>query len=40
MNQPAPPELPGTKSPAKEYTLEGLKAPATYIAEDGLVGHQ
>jgi hypothetical protein len=31
INQPKPPELPGTKPPTKEYT---------YVAEDGLVWHQ
>jgi hypothetical protein len=34
-----PPKLPGTKSPTKQY-LVGLMAPAAYVAEDGLVGHQ
>ena len=32
MNQPVTPELPGTKPPTKE----GLMAPTTYLAEDGL----
>jgi hypothetical protein len=36
MNQPVPPELPGTKPPTKEE----LKESAAYVAEDGLVGHQ
>jgi hypothetical protein len=40
MNQPVPPELPETKPPTKEYTLERPMAPAAYVAEDGLVGHQ
>jgi hypothetical protein len=51
MNQPVPPELPGTKPPKEKqnktkqnkthhtYT-EGLVALAAYVAEDGLVGHQ
>ena len=37
MYEPVPPELPGTKPPTKEYTLEGPMAPATYVAEDSLV---
>jgi hypothetical protein len=36
MNQPVPPELPGTKT----TNMEGSMAPAAYVAEDGLVGHQ
>jgi hypothetical protein len=40
MNQPVPPELPGTKPPNKENSLEGPMTPAAYVAEDGLVGHQ
>jgi len=36
INQP---DTPGTKPPTKEYT-ETLMAPATYVAKDGLVGHQ
>jgi hypothetical protein len=35
-----PPEFSGTKLPTKEYTWEGPMAPASYIAEDGLVGPQ
>jgi hypothetical protein len=40
MNEPVTPELPGTKPPTKEYTQRGPMAPATYVAEDGLVGYQ
>jgi hypothetical protein len=40
MNQPVPPELPGTKPPTKEHTWLGLMALASCVAEDGLVGHQ
>jgi hypothetical protein len=41
MNQPAPPELPGTKPPTIGYTWrEGPISPDTYVVEDGLVGHQ
>ena len=40
INTPDPSELPGTKLPTKEYTLEGPVAPAAYVAEDGLVWHQ
>ena len=40
MNQPEPPELPETKPPTKEYTWRGPMAPAEYVAEDGLFGHQ
>ena len=43
MNQPGTPELPGTKPPVKEDhggTHGGTMAPAIYVAEDGLVGHQ
>jgi hypothetical protein len=32
-------ELLGTGPPTKEY-MEGPMALATYVAEDGLVGHQ
>jgi hypothetical protein len=39
MNQPVPPELPGTKQPTRVY-MEGPMTPAAYVAEDGLVGHQ
>ena len=39
MNQPVPPELPGTKPQTKENTM-GLMSLAAYVAEDGLVGHQ
>jgi hypothetical protein len=39
MNQPVPPELPGTKPPTKEY-MEGPMAPAAYVTEDSLVRHQ
>ena len=31
---------PGTGSPTKEYTRRLPMALATYVAEDGLVGHQ
>ena len=40
MNQPVPTEIPGSKAPTKEYIFEGLMAPATYVAGDGLVRHQ
>jgi hypothetical protein len=40
MNQPVPPELPGTKPPIKENTWWDSMAPAAYVAEDGLVGHK
>jgi hypothetical protein len=40
MNQPVPPELPGTEPPIKENTTVGLMALAAYLSEDGLVGHQ
>jgi hypothetical protein len=36
INQPDPPELPGTKPPTKEYTWREPMAPAAYVAEDGL----
>jgi len=39
INQPEPPELPGTKTPAKESTW-GDPWLQPYVAEDGLVGHQ
>ena len=39
MNQPVPPELPGTKVLTKEY-MEGPMSPDAYVAADGLVGHQ
>ena len=34
-----PPDLPGTK-PRTRVHMEGPMAPATYVAEDGLVRHQ
>jgi hypothetical protein len=40
MNEPVPPELPGTKPPTKEYTYGGLMVPAAFVTEDGLVGCQ
>jgi hypothetical protein len=40
MNQPVSPELPGTKFTNQRVHIEGLMAPAAYVAEDGLVGHQ
>jgi hypothetical protein len=41
MNQPVPPELLWTKPPTKEYIhMEESMAPAAYVVEDGLVGHQ
>jgi hypothetical protein len=40
MNQPVTPKLTGTEPPTKRVLKEGLMAPATYLAEDGLVGHQ
>ena len=39
MNHPVLPELPGTKLPTRVH-MEGFKAPAAYVAEDGPVGHQ
>jgi hypothetical protein len=39
MNQSVPPELLGTKPPTRGY-MERPMAPATYVAEDGIVGHQ
>ena len=39
MNHPVPPEFPGTKLPTKELREEPM-APAAYVAEDELVGHQ
>jgi hypothetical protein len=38
MNQPVTPELPGTKTTNQRVQM-GPMAPATYVAEDGLVGH-
>jgi hypothetical protein len=40
MNQPEPSELPWTKTPSQRVHMEGPVAPAAYVAEDGLVGHQ
>jgi hypothetical protein len=40
MDQPVTPEPPGTKAPTKEYTWRDPMAPATYVAKNGLVGHQ
>jgi hypothetical protein len=40
MNQPVPPELPGTKPPTKEYTWWDPMALASYVADNGLVRHQ
>ena len=37
MNQSVPPELPDTK---QSLHMEGTMALTTYVAEDGLVGHQ
>ena len=31
------PELPETKLPTKEYSVEELMAPAAYVAEDALL---
>jgi hypothetical protein len=39
INQQDSPELLGTGPPTKEYK-EGPMAPAAYVTEDGLVGHQ
>jgi hypothetical protein len=39
INQPDAPKIPEIKPPTKEYT-EGPMTPATYVAEDVLVGHQ
>jgi hypothetical protein len=36
INQP---ELPGIKPPSRVH-MEGPMAPAVYVAENGLVGHQ
>jgi hypothetical protein len=38
INQPDPPELPGTKTPTKVH-MEGPMAPAAYAVEDGSVRH-
>ena len=35
-----PAELPGIGPPTKEYTWSDIMAPAAYVGEDGLVGHQ
>ena len=35
-----PSEFLGTGPPTKEYTWRDRMALATYVAEDGLVGHQ
>ena len=40
MKQTVPSELPGTKPPTKEYSMEGPMTPAAYVAEDGRVYHQ
>ena len=40
MNQPVFSELPGTKPPTKEYTWSVPLAPAPFVAQDVLVGHQ
>jgi hypothetical protein len=43
INQPKLPELAGTNPPTKEYIWsvpEVYMAPAAYVGEDGLVGHQ
>jgi hypothetical protein len=37
MNQPVPPELPGTKPPIKEYTWRYSRLQPHTVAEDGLV---
>jgi hypothetical protein len=34
------PELPGTKPPTKEYTLQGPMTPAIYVTEDDGLGYQ
>jgi hypothetical protein len=39
MNQPVPPDLPGTKPPTRVHK-EGLKISEEYIAEDALGRHQ
>ena len=39
MNQPVALELPETNPPTKEY-MDRSMAPAAYVGEDGLVGHQ
>ena len=39
MNQPVPPEFPGTKPPTKEYIWRDPWLQQ-HIAEDGLVGYQ
>jgi hypothetical protein len=38
MNQPVPPELPGTKPPTRVH--KESKGSAAYVAEDGLVGYK
>jgi hypothetical protein len=40
MNQPVPPELPGTTITNQRQHMVGPMAPAAYVAEDGLVAHQ
>jgi hypothetical protein len=39
MNQPVPQSYQGLNYQPKS-TMEGLKAPAVQVAENGLVGHQ
>jgi hypothetical protein len=39
INQPEQPELPGTKPPTRVH-MEGLMAPAAYVAEGGLMWNQ
>ena len=34
------PELPGNQNTNQRVHMVGLMAPAAYVAEDGLVGHQ
>jgi hypothetical protein len=38
MNQPVPPELPGTKTTNQRKHMVGLMAPDAYVAEDGKRG--
>ena len=39
VNQSVPPELPGTKLQTRVH-MEGLMAPAAYVSEDGIDGHE
>jgi hypothetical protein len=39
INQPDPPEFSGTQ-PLTRIHMERPMAPAAFVAEDGLIGHQ